>query len=130
MCPNFVTPEKDDPRKVIFYFHSRYLKNSVGRINDEVYATAARKIKAHKAANKVVLVGSKKLLDQCDMVFFQRNNSIRRKGFNRESEICDIEYETNVQHVYIMDDYLDSEIQKYMRDEEIKVSIGQFSSYV
>ena len=95
-----------------------------------VYPRVKEKINACKARNQVVLTGSKHLLGVCNMIFFQRNSTIRRKGFDREDEVDEIDNLEYVSEIYLMDNYLDKEFYKFARGDGIEVDHSQFRTYV
>lgn len=109
-------------------FFGGYARKNPGLIA-KIYDTTRGLIRYHKACGEVVVLGSKKLINECDMVFFQNNDSIRRKNFDKQLEIDAIMEDFNNNTIYLMNCYLDAELQKYARHDAIPLAPYELDSY-
>jgi hypothetical protein len=110
-CPP-VTGEVDN-RRVIAKYHHRYIKLRPRQMR-KVNKLVLTKMKAKCQNNDVVLLGTRDLMHEADLIIIQRDSSIVREHFdqNKEASVaediphCPIEY---------IDEYLDNSLQEICR---------------
>ena len=88
ISPGFQPDYQTDSRKNIF----KYMKyvNYAHRKTYEMYDTTKDIINDRIDDETIILIGSVKLMYLADLVYIQQNADIVRDGFNRESELAEV----------------------------------------